>query len=74
MRSRSVKLLVILLLVMGFVFGGMSDRSKAFAAEKKLKIAAVFQLGFIDFFVPTRMGAEDAAKKYGADFELAWTA
>jgi ABC-type sugar transport system substrate-binding protein len=69
MRSRKVKLVMILLLVMGFVFAGMSDLSKAYAAQKKLKIAAVFQLGFIDFFVPTRMGAEDAAKKYGADFE-----
>lgn len=69
MRTKRLQIVVTILLVLGFVLAGTTTFSKAYAASKKLKIAAVFQLGFIDFFVPTRMGAEDAAKKYGADFE-----
>lgn len=70
MRSSRLQIAITILVVLGFVIVGMGSFSKASAgSQKKLKIAAVFQLGFIDFFVPTRMGAEDAAKKYGADFE-----
>ncbi len=39
------------------------------AEEEEIKIVSVFQYGTIDFFVPTRIGAEDAAKEYGVDFE-----
>jgi len=37
--------------------------------EEKIKIVSVFQYAGIDFFVPTRIGAEDAAKEYGVDLE-----
>jgi ABC-type sugar transport system substrate-binding protein len=66
-HSKTMVVVALLLVCLFTLAAGLG--SDAGAADKKLKIAAVFQLGFIDFFVPTRMGAEDAAKKYGADFE-----
>ena len=40
------------------------------SAAKTFKIAMCLELPFIDFFVPTRIGAMDAAKEYGV--ELDW--
>lgn len=47
----------------------ISDAS-AETPKKMIKIAMCLEVPFIDFFVPTRIGAMDAAKEYGVD--LVW--
>ena len=37
--------------------------------EEKLLIVTLWQVGTVDFCVPVRIGAEDAAEKYGVDSE-----
>ena len=62
---------VLLWLVMvGVFFAGADINSQAIAAAEKPRIVAIFQVGFIDFFVPTRLGAEKAALECGADFKF----
>lgn len=57
-----------LLVMIGVLFVGAGINSEAVAAANKPRIVAIFQVGFIDFFVPTRLGAEKAAEECGADF------
>ena len=69
MSASKQRFVVSFVLSVAIAFGGMNFSSTAMAESKKLRIAAVFQLGFIDFFAPTRKGAEDAAKKFGVEFK-----
>jgi ABC-type sugar transport system substrate-binding protein len=68
LKKRIVMLtLVAVLLVLTFA-GAFVSGCKPEEGEKQLRIAMVFQVPYIDFFVPTRIGATDAAKEYGIDF------
>ena len=62
--------IIFLLVVLGISFVAVNNNSKAIAAAKKKEIVAIFQVGHIDFFVPTRLGCVNAAKEYGVDFKF----
>lgn len=69
---RRAKILIIsvvtIVLLVGLVLSPGCAKP-AVEEEENLLIVAVFQFPTIDFFAPTRVGAEDAAEEYGVDFE-----
>jgi len=70
MKRSKIFIGLFLLVMVGVSFLGADVTSEAIAASKKPNIVAIFQVGFIDFFVPTRLGALRAAKEYGVDFKF----
>lgn len=70
MIRKKFHIALFLLAAVGVLFLGINTNSQAIAAAEKPRIVAVFQVGFIDFFVPTRLGCEKAANEYGADFKF----
>jgi len=69
MRRLANYIIPCVIIVLGlFVFGLYGD-NHVLASSKKLKIVAVFQVPNIDFFIPTHIGALDAAEEYGVELE-----
>lgn len=63
MKKILMMIIVALILVTSLAVAG----GKQEADSGKLKIAIISQFPYIDFFVPTRIGALDAGKEYGVD-------
>lgn len=71
LRKRILAGLLALTVVLGIAGCGKSQQQANNTGEqsKKFRVAAVFQLPYIDFFVPTHIGAMDAAKEFGLTLE-----